>query len=108
MSVEQAREDLSFVVEFESSVESMMDHVDEWETYDAMPEGTDRRSDNMQRCKAWYGRDRKTIDTNLVRFKELGLRYGVAVPENLLFVEPTCLTSSESSRTSKTALRRQG
>ncbi len=89
MSVEQAQDELSFLVAFQSSVESMMQHVDEWETYDAMPEGASGRSEQIELRKAWYARDRNTIDTNLVRFRGIALRYNVAVPEYLLFVEPT-------------------
>jgi hypothetical protein len=89
MSVEQAQEELSFAVAFQSSVQSMMQNVDEWETYDAMPEGTSGRSDQIELRKAWYGRDRNTIDANLVRFKDLARLYSVALPEQLLFVDPT-------------------
>lgn len=89
MSVEQAQEELSFIIAFQSSVESMMDHVDEWETYDAMPERTSGRSEQIELRKAWYGRDRNTIDTNPVRFKGLALQHNVAVQEHLFFVEPT-------------------
>jgi len=54
-----------------------------------MPEGTSGRPEQIELRKAWFGRDRNAVDTNLVRFRGLALRYKVAVQEHLFFVEPT-------------------
>jgi hypothetical protein len=94
MSVDQAKEELDFIVEFHGHVKQMIGIVEAWEAKDAMWIANNstvilNAIPVPDEYKPSYDTVRDTISVNLVRFMELSNRYSVVFSDNLLFGIPT-------------------
>lgn len=99
MSVEQAKRELDFIREFSDCVENMIRFAKQWEEMDASEIAKSNTGDvnaiaRNDAFKPAYDEAHAEVSIRMVRINELCQRYGVTLPENLLFARPTAGRSS--------------
>jgi|HubBroStandDraft_5_1064220.scaffolds.fasta_scaffold143669_2 hypothetical protein len=101
MSVEQAKRELDFIREFSDCVENMIRFAKQWEEMDASEIAKSNTGDvnavaRNDGYKPAYDKAHAEVSIRMVRINELCQRYGVALPENLLFARPTAFRNIDT------------